>query len=66
MLDRDDSNTLNLHRVHYVSLIKLSLAPIPNCAHRAVQRLHRAIPLCDKEKVCVAVSPQLLALTETH
>lgn len=50
MLDSSDSNTPSLHRVHYISLIKLRLAPAPQYMHRAVQRLHTAILFVIKRK----------------
>ena len=57
------SNAPNLQRVHYTSLIKLSLAPVPHCVQRAVQRLHGAIPSVMKRKPAL---PQMLVLTETY
>ena len=56
------SNTPNLQRVHYVSLIKLSLAPIPRCVHRVEQRLRKAFLFMIKRKP-VFLLLQMLDLT---
>lgn len=65
MLDKAESNTPKLQRVHYILLIKLSLAASPHCVHRAVQVTH-SHSLCEEENICcVPVLPQLPARIET-